>query len=276
MGIEISFLGRLQLAQLENFSNSLDNLCRSMKGWARCSRFRLPADVMSIVKEIDGVLTAVSEEYPRRACGEKIVVWETMAPSFMGPVAICCNVDWKGAMVLYGTKNYGSAYPLVGDRERLTHDGLDPTIYEGPLWVRVSHTVQGHLDFIKIVDLIKEQFVPNLWVDDDTGYYEKRDIACIERGIKFISSVLGPPEPGKFSAPEQLKELTQEVLLKTGVEKLELGVRYTGCLQRAGIFTIGDLVEKRVSDWKIIRNMTEQGVRFIREAMESLGFFLQE
>jgi hypothetical protein len=276
MGIEINFFGRLEPSRVEEFSNALDELVRSMEGWTKRSHFQLPDDVVSYVKDVRGALTITRQAYPRPARGELVLVWEVMVPSFISSFAICCNIDWKGATVLYETKNWGSAYPLVTRRERLTHGGCDPTIYEVPVCIRRSHQLQGHLDAIRIVDLIKDQFIPGLWVQDDTGYYENRDIKSIEEAHGLIKSWLCPHFSGSFSAPDHLKDLSQAELLGTPVHQLELGIRYILCLKRAGILTIGDLANKKLSDIRPIKNMTEQGIRYIREVMESLGFSLSE
>jgi len=201
MGIEIHFLGRLEPSRVEEFGTAIDGLVRSMDGGIKRSEFRLPDDVTSYVKQVGSTVTDTRQPYPRAARGELILVWKVTAPSFGAPFAIRCNAHWNGAIVLYETKNWGSAYPMVSVRERVTHDDCDPTIYEAPVCIRRSHELQGHLDVIRIVDLIEESFVPNLWVHDEIGVDENPDIESIQTTREFIRSIVGPAsEAMSFSA----------------------------------------------------------------------------
>jgi len=47
-------------------------------------------------------------------------------------------------------------------------------------------------------------------------------------------------------------------------------------MKRASILTIGDLVKKKLSELRMIKNIGEQGATYIRETMESLGIILSE
>ena len=276
MGIEINFAGNLQSHRIDEFHTTLGQLLQSIGGSVSRAEFYLPDDVKSHVIETDGMLIPANHTYTRKARGERVLVWKVSAPSFFNcAFAICCNVDWQGTLVLYDNKNWGSAYPLVSQEERLDHGGHDSTIHEVPVSIRRSDKLQGHLDAVKIADLLKEKFVPNLWVHDDTGYYEKRDIEDVKRGINMLGSFV-PHVSRSICVPEHLKKLSRSEMLEASVDQLELGIRYTRCLKSVSILTIDDLAKKKLSELKPIKNMTDQGIRYVREVMESLGFSLQE
>jgi DNA-directed RNA polymerase subunit alpha len=60
------------------------------------------------------------------------------------------------------------------------------------------------------------------------------------------------------------------------IEELEIGVRAYNCLKRAGIQTIGDLVQKSESELKAIPNFGERSIEEVKEAVAALGLGLRE
>ena len=60
------------------------------------------------------------------------------------------------------------------------------------------------------------------------------------------------------------------------IEELEIGVRAYNCLKRAGIQTIGDLLQKSESELKAIPNFGERSIDEVKEALTSLGLSLRD
>jgi DNA-directed RNA polymerase subunit alpha len=60
------------------------------------------------------------------------------------------------------------------------------------------------------------------------------------------------------------------------IEELEIGVRAYNCLKRAGIQTIGDLLQKSDSELKAIPNFGERSIDEVKEALTSLGLSLRD
>jgi DNA-directed RNA polymerase subunit alpha len=77
----------------------------------------------------------------------------------------------------------------------------------------------------------------------------------------------GAAEPGAVSAAEGDDRL---------IEELEIGVRAYNCLKRAGIQTIGDLVQKSESELKAIPNFGERSIEEVKESLAALGLGLRE
>jgi DNA-directed RNA polymerase subunit alpha len=77
----------------------------------------------------------------------------------------------------------------------------------------------------------------------------------------------GVPEPGAVPATEGDDRL---------IEELEIGVRAYNCLKRAGIQTIGDLVQKSESELKAIPNFGERSIEEVNESLAALGLGLRE
>jgi DNA-directed RNA polymerase subunit alpha len=77
----------------------------------------------------------------------------------------------------------------------------------------------------------------------------------------------GAAEPGAVPATEGDDRL---------IEELEIGVRAYNCLKRAGIQTIGDLVQKSESELKAIPNFGERSIEEVKESLAALGLGLRE
>ncbi len=60
------------------------------------------------------------------------------------------------------------------------------------------------------------------------------------------------------------------------IEELEIGVRAYNCLKRAGIQTIGDLLQKSQSELKAIPNFGERSIDEVVEALAALGLSLRQ
>ncbi len=60
------------------------------------------------------------------------------------------------------------------------------------------------------------------------------------------------------------------------IEELEIGVRAYNCLKRAGIQTIGDLVQKSESELKAIPNFGDRSIEEVKESVAALGLSLRD
>jgi DNA-directed RNA polymerase subunit alpha len=60
------------------------------------------------------------------------------------------------------------------------------------------------------------------------------------------------------------------------IEELEIGVRAYNCLKRAGIQTVGDLVQKSESELNAIPNFGRRSTEEVREALTAIGLSLRE
>jgi DNA-directed RNA polymerase subunit alpha len=59
------------------------------------------------------------------------------------------------------------------------------------------------------------------------------------------------------------------------IEELEIGVRAYNCLKRAGIQTVGDLVQRSESELNAIPNFGKRSTEEVKEALNSLGLSLR-
>jgi DNA-directed RNA polymerase subunit alpha len=79
----------------------------------------------------------------------------------------------------------------------------------------------------------------------------------------------GLPEPGM--APVPAVEGDDRL-----IEELEIGVRAYNCLKRAGIQTVGDLVQRSESELNAIPNFGKRSTEEVKEALTALGLSLRD
>lgn len=71
-------------------------------------------------------------------------------------------------------------------------------------------------------------------------------------------------------------EEEKDKVLETTIEELELSVRSSNCLKRAGIDTVGELVEKTEDDLMKVRNLGKKSLQEIKEKVNELGLTLMD
>ena len=69
-------------------------------------------------------------------------------------------------------------------------------------------------------------------------------------------------------------EKGKEKALEMTIEELDLSVRSFNCLKRAGINTVGDLVNKSEDDMMKVRNLGRKSLEEVMAKLDSLGFTL--
>lgn len=71
--------------------------------------------------------------------------------------------------------------------------------------------------------------------------------------------------------PAEDKTLTLDKNLSKPIDELELSVRSTNCLKRAGLHIVADLVDKTEEEMKKFRNLGSKSLEEIKQKMEELG-----
>ena len=68
----------------------------------------------------------------------------------------------------------------------------------------------------------------------------------------------------------------KEKVLDMTIEELDLSVRSFNCLKRAGINTVGDLINKSEDEMMKVRNLGRKSLEEVISKLESLGFKLSK
>ena len=65
-------------------------------------------------------------------------------------------------------------------------------------------------------------------------------------------------------------------MLSTARLRVEIGVRAYNCLKRAGIQTVGDLVQRSESELNAIPNFGKRSTEEVKESLVQLGLSLRD
>jgi DNA-directed RNA polymerase subunit alpha len=83
-------------------------------------------------------------------------------------------------------------------------------------------------------------------------------------GLETAGDGFGPPGAAPAEGDDRL------------IEELEIGVRAYNCLKRAGIQTVGDLVQRSESELNAIPNFGKRSTDEVKEALHALGLNLRD
>jgi len=72
------------------------------------------------------------------------------------------------------------------------------------------------------------------------------------------------------------EEDEKAALLEMSIEELDLSVRSYNCLKRAGINTVGELVQKTPEDMMKVRNLGKKSLQEVQEKLAQFGLSLKE
>ena len=86
------------------------------------------------------------------------------------------------------------------------------------------------------------------------------------------AALIGDAGPGRSRRrPARSADGMDDIL----IEELELGVRSYNCLKRAGVQTVGDLVQKSESELNAIPNFGRKSIEEVKETLEARGLSLR-
>lgn len=83
-------------------------------------------------------------------------------------------------------------------------------------------------------------------------------------------------EVGDVEIMVEKEEEEKNKILETTIEELDLSVRSSNCLKRAGINTLEELVQKTEDDLMKVRNLGKKSLEEIKEKLAELGLSLKE
>jgi DNA-directed RNA polymerase subunit alpha len=79
--------------------------------------------------------------------------------------------------------------------------------------------------------------------------------------------------PGLQLGPEPEEGVRADLMMP--IEDMELSVRSYNCLKRAGVMTVGDLIEKNEDDLMAIRNFGQKSIEEVKQKLAEMGLSLK-
>lgn len=120
-----------------------------------------------------------------------------------------------------------------------------------------------------------------VWTD---GSINPDDAISLASGILigylklFQNSTVMEPEPGIVGTTTQEPEpaTEEDPKLAMSIEEMDMSVRSNNCLRRAGINTVGDLINKSEEDLKKVRNLGTKSLDEIMKKLKELQLSLRD
>lgn len=104
---------------------------------------------------------------------------------------------------------------------------------------------------------------------------------AISLGAKILSKHLGlfvdlTEKVGEVQITAEKEEDEQEKVLEMTVEELDLSVRSYNCLKRAGINTVGELIQRTAEDMMKVRNLGKKSLEEVEGKLSELNLALKD
>ncbi|HOJ82381.1 MAG TPA: DNA-directed RNA polymerase subunit alpha [Acetomicrobium flavidum] len=243
-------------------------------------------DVLEIILNIKKLAVVSHSDEVRvlrlEAQGPKEVTAADIAPDseieFPNPDAYICTLEegHKLGMDLYVERGVGY---LTMDRPRPSYLPVDVLLIDAifsPV-LRVNYSI-GAARVGQRTDY--ESLLLELWTNETVTPIKAflEAIKILNQYFSHIASLLlkepkVPQEVEVLQAPVEVK-VEEDPLLARPIRDLELSIRSENCLLRAGIRTIGDLIQYSRDDLLKIRNLGKISLKEIEEKLQAFGLSL--
>jgi len=172
--------------------------------------------------------------------------------------------------------SYNMAYDEKTQRERDQRSAvLDVPVTDFELSVR-SRNCLRQMNIRTLGDLLRISEAELLSYKNfgETSLTEIKTMLA-QKGLKLGQALQPQPEPVSSEAPERSVADGSTHLLRS-VSELELSVRSRKCLQRLGITTFGELIERSESELMTIKNFGQTSLNEIRRQLATFGLSLRQ
>ena len=239
-------------------------------------------DVTEIVLNLKGIAAKIYGEAPKTVRVEAVGPCEVTAGTIKGGDDLeILNPEWHIATLGEGAKlvmeltfDKGRGYvPAEKNKQALIEKNDISTLPVDSIYtpvLKVNYTVEDKRvgqsnDF--------DRLTLEVWTNGTLKPEEAISCAAkilTEHLMQFVS-LTDQVLPVSMTQPEDDKK---EKVLEMTIEELELSVRAYNCLKRAGINTVGDLINKSEDEMMKVRNLGRKSLEEVMAKLDSLGFSL--
>ena len=198
----------------------------------------------------------------------------------LNPDAPIATLEKRTKLEMYLTIGRGRGYsPAEDEQDRGPADRRDPDrldlLADPPCRLRVdSARVGQRTDFDKLTLEVETDGS----IEPGSALREAAEIL-----IKTMAIFTDPDRVDELTSRDALgdpEEALAAIAPSEGddrlIEELEIGVRAYNCLKRAGIQTVGDLVQRSESELNAIPNFGKRSTEEVKESLHALGLSLRD
>lgn len=240
-------------------------------------------DVLDIICNIKGIIFRSFSSQPKKATLEfsgkgKVTAKDIKHDSeleVVNPSQPIAELTGKGTLKIEFTVEKGVGYQAAEVNKAEGQDvnviSLDASF--SPI-VRVNHSVNNvrvgqDLDY----DSLEMEVWTNGSIDVETAV--KKSASILMKELALFGDMNNEPEVAKESDDASPASDSQESGLSLSVEDLELSARSLNCLKKAGINTVGELMDKDLSELIQIKNFGKKSAEEINGKLEQYGLVLK-
>ncbi len=240
-------------------------------------------DVTTIVLNLKGVILTIDNEDPTvekrldiTVVGPKdVYAGDILADEqveIVNPDHYICHVNAgkELRMVMKAKKGNGyvSAKDNAGYREDVNDIAID-SIYTPVVKANYNVTKTRVMDSADYDKLVVE-----IWTN---GSIDPRDAIgtasqMLINHYNIVSALSEQPLEEDFMVERKSEEKNRN--LEKPIEDLDLSVRSYNCLKRAGIHTLGELIEKSEEDMMKVRNLGKKSLKEVKQKLEEMNLGL--
>ncbi len=239
-------------------------------------------DTIEVILHLKELSMTIHSDEPQTLIIEKegegeIRAGDIKAPAdveILNPDLYIATMDKGNKLYMEMTASVGRGYvPAVKNKEPNQPLGVIPVDSIFTPIRRINYKVEDtrvgqHTDYDKLT--------LEVWTDGSI----KSDEA-ISLGAKILNKHLSlfvnlTEKVDEVEITTEKDEDERERILDMTIEELDLSVRSYNCLKRAGINTVGELINKTEEDMMKVRNLGKKSLEEVQHKLEELNFTLKE
>ena len=240
-------------------------------------------DVTEIVLNLKGIAAKLYTDGPKTVRVEAVGPCEVTADNIkQGDDIEILNPEWHiatlgegGKLVMELTFDKGRGYvPAERNKQALIEKNDISTLPVDSIYTPVlkcNYTVEN-TRVGQITDY--DKLTIEVWTDGTTSAQEALSLSArvLTEHLNLFVNLCD--EAAETEIMVENDEKGKEKALEMTIEELDLSVRSFNCLKRAGINTVGDLVNKSEDDMMKVRNLGRKSLEEVMAKLDSLGFTL--
>ncbi len=238
-------------------------------------------DVTEIVLNIKGLTAKIHGESPKtvyiEAEGEgQVTAGDIKADSeveILNPTMHIATLDQGAKLYMEIVLDKGRGY-IAAERNKAKIQNIVGAIPVDSIYtpvLKVNYTVEN-TRVGQITDYDKLSL--EVWTDGTISAKESISLAAKVLNEHLNLFVDLSEEAASAEIMVEKDDKGNEKVLEMTIEELDLSVRSFNCLKRAGINTVGDLINKSEDDMMKVRNLGKKSLEEVIQKLNSLGFDL--
>ena len=175
------------------------------------------------------------------------------------------------------TLQKGQGY-VAADRNKMLDGDKSPvgTIFVDSIYtpvLKVNYSVEN-TRVEQITDY--DKLTLEVWTDGTISAKEAVSLAAKILNRQLNHFVELSDEVGSTDIVEKKEDTGKDKVLEMTIEELDLSVRAFNCLKRAGVNSVGDLINKSPEEMMKVRNLGKKSLEEVISKLQALGFNLNE